>query len=399
MTTGTTPTTEQNTTAQTEPGADDIAPEDKALWDEFDRLEGEKPAEDDAGDETPPAAAAAPAAAAPADDETGNAAPWGDQDGTGKDDEAAAAAPAASADPVPAKPPKGAGKPAPAAAAPTPDPYENWTKLSPEEKAATADRLGTTPQAIDVEVKSNRGRIRSMQQRINELERRVGTAAPAATTTAPAKAGTAPADPASVLDQAFQSEKWKKFAEEYGEVAAPLADTLRDIFGPVIADQANMKSVTSRVETNLQQADQQARDAIVLEAHPDFADVIGNKDFGAWALTQPESIKAVLRKNANGIADPEEAVRVVTTYKLDRGIPITPPPAPTPAPETPPAAPAGNPQSSAGNLSPRRQAQLASAATPSSRSPGVVQGGEPQTEEEAWKHWEKVEEREARRRA
>ena len=382
-------TTDPNqTAAPTDPGAEDFAPEDKALWAEFDQIENEKPAED-ADDDAPPAAAA-PAAAAPADDDTGNATAWGDKDGTGEGDEAATAAPAAPADPAPAKP--AAAKTAPAPAAPTPDPYESWAKLSPEEKAATAERLGKTPQAIDVEINSNRGRIRSMQQRINELERKVGT-----TATGAAKPAAPVADPASVLDTAFQSEKWKKFAEEYGEVAAPLADTLRDIFGPVIADQANMKSVTSTIETERQAADQRARDAAVLAAHPDFENIVKAKDFGDWAITQPDSIKAVLRKNANGIADPEEAVRVLTTYKLDRGIPTIATPAPTPAPATPPAK-AGTSQSSAGNLSARRQAQLASATSPSSRSPGVAQGGEPQSEEEAWDYWDKREKKEEARR-
>jgi len=424
MTSMTTGTTDPNAAPPPDTsGAEDIAPEDKALWDEFDRLEGEKPAEEDPADadQQPPApaAAAAPPAAATTqtaadDDPDGNAADWGENDGTGKDDEAAAAAPAASADPAPAGKPAAAAKPeekpnAAPSAPQTADPLARLRTMTDDQRAAFEAATGIKPDVIVHEISSNRGRISSLQRDINAARR--GAPAPTTTTTTP-PAAKAPGD---VLETAFASEKWKKFAEEYSEVAAPLADTLRDIFGPVIADQANIRSVTSTIETERARAAQAERDSFVLEHHPDFEKIIGDKDFGTWALAQPESVKAVLRANANGIVDPEEAVRVVTTYKLDRGITTTAPAqtapdatgtttapgngAATTTTANPSAAPAGTTQPSAGR-SARREAQLQSAVAPSSRSPGVIQGGEPQTEEQAWDYWEKREKKEeARRRA
>jgi hypothetical protein len=93
----------------------------------------------------------------------------------------------------------------------------------------------------------------------------------------------------------------------------------------LVEDLPETKALVERIDKVT--ADQAARDeadrvreanAAFGTAHPDFLE--HKKGFNAWIKTQTADLQGIATRNAKGIVDAEAAIKLVSLYKIDKGI-------------------------------------------------------------------------------
>jgi hypothetical protein len=353
-------TTEQD---ESKTAAEAVAPDEAALWAELEASEaatgaGDQPSDkdrDDAGfkDEadageqgTDGAATAEGGTAANADT---------------KADKAASGAKAPDA-----------GKPA------AKDQADVWASAPPE--------LRTAHEAVQTEFtqykRSNEGRIAAFQRRTTELESRLG-AQQNVSREASGGAGGKPKDSAFLA-----SEGWKKFKEEYGEVAAPL----EGVIGEMQTEIERLKGGFTAIDTDRRDTALSKNEAIVADKHSDWQVVVdqNHEAFVEWVNQQPRMYREAVVRNQTQIVDPAEVIKIVGDFKAHLGIEVSS----TGGSEGQTGADERR-ESGNGNqkdqLSDKRKRQLDSAAGGKAKGPGTAQGipeeGDP---EMLWKQMEKA---------
>jgi hypothetical protein len=261
------------------------------------------------------------------------------------------------------------GEPAPDAAAqaaqqgdtPKDDP---WATVDPALRQQY-EAIRREKEALDHRLRSDAGRVARYQREAEELRRRVQSAP---------QEPTKPAlDPRDAL---------KRMTDEYPELA--------EMLSPVIADLSGRVDTVLSAEQSRQEQALAQEEARLAEQHPDWQSILNqNGDrFAAWLESEaPVAIYQAAHRNANGIANAQEAAKVVAAFKQHIGIGAQPN-APDAAASTPPA-----PQAD------RRQRQLAGAAAPprSSQNRPTVSGIPAEGDPEAiWKAFDIEEARQRR---
>lgn len=246
-------------------------------------------------------------------------------------------------------------------------PADIWAAALPEQKAAWG---ALSKKATDLEHadRSNRGRLSTLTRRLNDLEARERDAAPAAA--APDKKAPKDDKPTDAKKTYLASDGWKKFKDEYPEVAAPLEGMVSEMR----ADSERMSRELSTLSTDRRDRAAGEQEHVLDTRHADWRDVTGAKAFGEWLQGQPAYVQDATRKNGESIKDGEEAADIVGRFKASSHFK----PAATKA--------AGSDEPS--NLAQRRERQLKSASSVPSRGPGPA-SGPPEDFDAAFDHYAK----------
>lgn len=261
-------------------------------------------------------------------------------------------------------------QPAPAAAAkPAAAATDIWANAPAELRDAHQRALA----AADQRYRSDVGRQAAHQRRIQILEQenaelRKRGPAPAASdgsTAAPTTEQPKPATTSLREDPAI-----KKSLEDYPEVVGPIlqvTDALEARLGEIARD------VTLTREERAAQT-QQAQEAALNAAHPDWREACGSQQFADWLNTQPKAIKDIVARNGENIVDAEEAISMVGNFKAHLAL-TQPPPPPPPPPPARQQQNGGAPQPT--SLEARRAAQLhaVNGGTPKGGQPAVTTDG------------------------
>lgn len=309
----------------------DAGKDDAELWDEFSEAESD-----------------APAATKPSDDDAQD---WP------SDDE-------------PPAEETGEPDPAPAATdeAATDDQPDVWASAPPELKEAYETERKAREKA-EQRLKSDEGRVAAYQRRYEDLLKA--------------------AQPRPRTEHKSPREALAKLAEDYPELAGPLSEAFE-------ATEARLNE-TEQVEKSRQEAARQelsqlvdAETAKVAEAHPGYAEFLNANGaaFAAWVEDQPRTVREAAYRNAQWIANAEEAIGIIERFKAHIA-----PPADKPAAQARP-----EPKAQTQPLNDRRARQLGATASPRSSSRPTVSGvPESGSDEEIWAAFDAKEAAEQRR--
>lgn len=287
-------------------------------------------------------------------------------EGTGAAPSATSAAPAADTNGAQTT---SQAQPAPAAAAPAAATTDIWANAPADLREAHNRALA----AADHRYRSDIGRQAGFQRRIQVLEDenrtlRGGTPAPAATdgTAAPT---TTPATNATVRDNA----RIKEAREAYPEVIDPLLEGMTALEQRLDAIQGDVNLTKEERAT----ATQEAQEAAMNAAHPDWRTACATPAFADWLNAQPKSIREIVERNGENIVDAEEAITMVGNFKAHLAL-TNPQPVRQQQQQQP------NPAPQPTQLQQRRQAQLTAVTNaPKGGQPAAVTEGAPGGEGEA----------------
>jgi hypothetical protein len=251
-----------------------------------------------------------------------------------------------------ASPPAGAATPS------TPE-ADVWANANDQQRAAW-EAAQRTIQNLTHRANSDRNRVSALNRKVSELESK----APAA------KAGakgndSMPADTAGLFDD----PEFKAFKEEYPEVAAPL----EKVISTLQRQNQELQARLNPIDEDRQQAVFVRNEATLAGTHPDWQDVAGSQAFMAWVNDQPEDVQRLALKNADSIADPASAAKLLTLFKAETGHQTR-----RPAPASQPTKPA---------LPGKRERQLRDAAAPAASRAPSAGSGPPDDFEAAFKHF------------
>lgn len=303
--------------------ADDVSEDDAAIWAELDKADADEAAhgkQADSGDD---------GADDFADSDGDNASDNADADNTGDDgdanggDDGAATAAAASS---------------------------LWDSAPPELRNEY-EALKAENAKIEQKARSATGRATGFQRRYEDL---LKAAEPRKTE----------GDDRADLDAAMAALK-----DDYPEIAQPLQKALGVIEGNVnqLSAAEERRREAALVELN---DFVEAETSAVLEQHPDYQQVLADNGpkFLAWVDDQPKKVREAFARNAEQIVNAAETAEIVSSFKAYLGQPAAVPASQRPT--TP-------------SLSARRERQLGSTASPSSRHrrptvSGIPEEGDPQ---------------------
>lgn len=199
--------------------------------------------------------------------------------------------------------------------------------------------------------KSNAGRIGALQKEINALSRKLEESqAP----TAKDEKKEPPVDPG---DSLFADDKWKKFKDEFGEVADPIEATIRSLYKSVHSRLSDTDKVSQEIR---QKHDQQymVEQAAKLEAErPGWRQYIDDNrpDFDDYVASDPVA-QELLKPNVENLTDAGKARALVDLFRLHMDQ------------KNPAASSEAKTEPKPRPLTPKRKAQLKSAGTPPPRS-------------------------------
>lgn len=352
-----------------DPALEDEGKDDAALWAEFDADEGASPS---TVDDDPPS----PEPTGEGDDwqDDDSSDDFGDADDHGDDDDQGAAARGGDSDDASARNDKPGDKPGESRQ----NANDVWVNATPEQRAAF-EAAQQQLKKLEQSDKSNRGRVSALQRQLQELR---------------SQPNQPPRDQQGADDadanEFLASDEWKKFAEDYPEVAGPMGGVISKLQQQV----ARQDKILGSIGEAEQQSALDAQARALEEQHPDWDQVVTEHAdaFQEWVYTQPRHIQEAAIRNAQGIVDAEEAADVIGRFKghlqgqQGNGNHSA-------------DDPAGN-GSRQGNgndrLARRRQRQLKSATAARTRSPGHATGipedGDPEV---LWQHFEEMEKRQA----
>lgn len=257
-------------------------------------------------------------------------------------------------------------------------PDDLWAGASENQRAAY-EAAQKEIEKLQQSDRSQRGRLGALQRQLNELHAASQAAAKPA-----ADDEEQEADP-----QYLESDEWKKFHNEFPEVAAPMQSLTSSLQQEVTRLRKELTAIGS--DRRQEAADEQA--AILDEQHENWETVVAADEFMPWLDKQPRHIREAASRNSEVIVDAEEAADVIGRFKAFRSAQGET----APKAETPPGKTGGN---GTQRLSGKRKRQLETAATSRTGGPGAAHGipedGDP---EAIWKAFDRQEERERRQRA
>jgi len=240
-----------------------------------------------------------------------------------------------------------------------PDPFASL----PEEIRQQFDSLKAEKEKLENRVKSEVGRNAASQRRIAELQKMVSS-------------------PVHEDRDEDPSETLRALAEDYPEVAGPVAEALNLMRGQV----GELKTVErNRREAATQELNDlvTAEESAVADAHPGWEGFLKDNGtvFTQWIDDQPRAVRESFIRNANTIVDGHAAIEVISAFKRHLN------------PQLDPAAPQHQPPNT------RRERQLAASASPSTSTRAPVVSGIPETADEQvlWDAMEEQDKREQRR--
>lgn len=181
--------------------------------------------------------------------------------------------------------------------------------------------------ALEHSDRSNRGRIAAFQRQLSEKKA---------------------AKPAAFLER----EDIKTAREEYPDVLAPVLD--------ILSEQAEViEALQGDRQADVLNSHRDAEEARLAEMHPDWLTIASTAEFGSWVGQQPGYVQEVIRRNAEGIVDHEEAADVIGRYKATLA----------PIPNTTPSA---KPNADTAATEARRKRLLESGVAITNRGPGAT---------------------------
>lgn len=222
--------------------------------------------------------------------------------------------------------------------------------------------------------RSNSGRLGAMQKKIDDLSRKLEEQSSA-------KDGKAESPDKETGDTLFASEKWKKFKEDFGEVADPIEDLVRSSY----KDLHSRWSETQKVSKTLQERQQEeyyAQQAQALnQVRPDWLEYAraNFSEMEEFANSDPD-MKAIWDANYERITNAKQMNRFLTLFDIEVKNANGHDTKPASRNASSEAAHEAKPNNEPRKLSPKRQQQLKSAASPAPRShpaPGSRQDGLP----------------------
>ena len=133
--------------------------------------------------------------------------------------------------------------------------------------------------------------------------------------------GSAGADNGAATPNRFETPEILKLREDYGDIASPLIDMLREQ-----ADQIAMLSApVQALETGRAEAERMTQYEILGQAHPDWQTLSADERWGGWIAEQPRAIQEAYDRNVD-VSDGKEAAMVLGLFKQDMGITAAPTP-------------------------------------------------------------------------
>lgn len=344
-----------------DPSLEDAGKDHAEIWAEIDKAEA---ASGDPIDTTPP------------DDKKGGNGDDGDNADAAAKAEQSPDAAASGNTPVDDKPD---GKPS--GQQQKPQEADLWADAKPEQKAAY-EAAQVQLKKLEQAERSNRGRLSAMQRQINELTRQPAAAKPAAKG--------AESQGTDQDDGVLASAEWKAFREDYPDVAGPMAKMIGSLQETITRQGKEL----SAIGNERRQSALAEQEKLLVEAHPDWAQVTANQSFAEWLNGQPRHIREAAIRNANEIVDAEEAADVVGRFKAHRDQQAG---SNAQQQQSQPQRQNGNGTQTNRPMTGKRQLQLTSAAAARSSGPGVAHGipedGDPKT---LWKQMDEMERRQAR---
>ncbi len=103
-------------------------------------------------------------------------------------------------------------------------------------------------------------------------------------------------------------EEMETFEREYPAMAKMLTALAIKRTSEVTSE---LKSSISSLEEQRKKAEDAAKRATVLKAHPDFAEIIASNEFSAWLLGRSKAVRSTFENSD----DPEDIIDIVNTYK------------------------------------------------------------------------------------
>ena len=259
-----------------------------------------------------------------------------------------------------------------------------WATATPEQKAAF-DAAQAQIEKLTSDEASHKGRLRNVQRELNDLRSRVDAATPAS------DAGDDAGDGSGAGEDVFTSDNWKSFEGEYPEVSGPIKTLVSDLLSRVTNQQKQLDAIgNDRLEEAI---DEQT--ALLEEDHPDWQDVTDDEGFEDWLAGEPRHVQQAAVRNADKIVDAAEAADVVGRFKAFRSEGAGDAPNDDTPETTVTTEGKGGTKT---RLSGKRKRQLESASSTRKGGAGAAHGiPEDGSEEEIWKAFDKMEEREAQR--
>lgn len=262
-----------------------------------------------------------------------------------------------------------------------PQPVDIWANAPPDLRAAheaTRKELDTT----QTKYRRVSGTVASYQRTADALRREVDTlkAGKPAGASAAAKDSVEP-------PKGFDDQAWKKFQDDYPEVAGPMI-ALREETARVSAENAALKSELGGISAVHRERylDEQYRR--VIETHPDYDRIAKSDTFQAWYEQAPPYLRVGVERNGVVVVDGDEVAHIVSVFKSETGA--------GGAAKPPPPRGGGSPQPP---VSDKRTLQLEAASTPRGKGPAKVHSGlpEPDDGEGMWNYLERQDAEAARR--
>lgn len=182
------------------------------------------------------------------------------------------------------------------------DQADIWANATPEQRAAYEAARKDNEKLLH-ENKSHRGRLSALQSRINRAQ-----------PTVPRESSPgAESQSAKRAENFLESDDWKTFKEEYGEVAAPIGAAFEQVLGTV----KTLESQLSAINTDRRQDAVADQEAVLDQDHADWRDVVADNEtaFVDWVNAQPRHIKEAAIRNQSEIVDAAEAADVISRFK------------------------------------------------------------------------------------
>lgn len=256
--------------------------------------------------------------------------------------------------------PEAAASVTPAAEEPPQD--DPWASV-PEAIRQEYEALRQERDSLQHKWKSDSERARAYQRQLHAL--RAEKPAPAA----PAEGADASQNPFDGIDGAIA--KLKGDFPELGDALAPLVEAMKS----VKSDVDPLKAASQAAIADAAQAFQTEQEQALAARHPDWQ-AVADDAFGAWIVTQPAWMQAIVQSNAAAIVDADGAATVLDRYKQAKGIAAQPAPAADPAPDP------------TDKTRDRRARQLAGSASPAPRgSQAAASGLPPESDPAAMFEW------------
>lgn len=241
-----------------------------------------------------------------------------------------------------------------------------WAGLS-EAQQAELNKLRSQAELVPVreaELADTRARMAGQSRKINEL-----------TSLSRHKAGAGQSDQAGATQQPpanpLDSDAFKRFQEDYGEIANPVADVTKALAADIAELKAQLAPVVDATTATITGQHLKAEAEALDRLHPDWKAIAQKPEFAAWVQKQPDHVMELIRANGDQVVDHTQADTIMRLFKAETGTSST-----------------TNTGKGADTATARRREQLAASTTGTNRGAGIA-GGAPEDLEGAFAHWSK----------